>query len=464
MANLIDETDPNQKSCGKAFQPKGLMAHLEKKGEICILHFGTRKYLEKLYEKRKHLSYSTSFFCDGKGEGLLLSNGERPNPFPEHKLWNSEVANTLQSIPPGTKKYVTTQIVKGKSQHVLNSSHSSCFFHGERLFLSNGERPNPIPEIRLLAREDMASKLADISNPVLDVMTKIKSKGKSGMVKYIALVEENANIHDVFREAGISRHWAMGKEVQGLTDSSGNNAGGGFQDQLAEGLAERPLERLVDQPLVKPTEKPADHPPELQVKEPTEQAMERDRGATRVNSAARRYLDDEGCSSSNSSSSSSEEELSKIGKQPAEQRAKQPPHQPVDQSAGHPSEQQPAKQQTKERASQATEQPAKQLADHPLELQVKEPIEQAIERDWGATHVNSAARRYLDDEGCSSSISSSSSSEEKLGKSGKPPSEQRAKQPPHQPVDQRADHPSKQQPAKQQTKERASQAAEQPAK
>ena len=45
--------------------------------------------------KRRDLSNSTpsSYFCDGngEGEGLFLSNGERPNPFPEHKLLNGEV-------------------------------------------------------------------------------------------------------------------------------------------------------------------------------------------------------------------------------------------------------------------------------------------------------------------------------------------------------------------------------------
>ena len=50
---------------------------------------------ENVMRKRKDLSNSTpsSYFCDGdgEGEGLFLSNGERPNPFPEHKLLNGEV-------------------------------------------------------------------------------------------------------------------------------------------------------------------------------------------------------------------------------------------------------------------------------------------------------------------------------------------------------------------------------------
>ena len=50
VANLIDERYLKKSPCMKPFQPMGLMAHLEKKGVVCILHFGTRKYLEKLYE------------------------------------------------------------------------------------------------------------------------------------------------------------------------------------------------------------------------------------------------------------------------------------------------------------------------------------------------------------------------------------------------------------------------------
>ena len=43
--------------------------------------------------KRIHSSNSTplSYFDDGQVEGLFLSNGERPNLFPEHKLFNGVV-------------------------------------------------------------------------------------------------------------------------------------------------------------------------------------------------------------------------------------------------------------------------------------------------------------------------------------------------------------------------------------
>ena len=41
---------------------------------------------------KNYLSNSTlsSNFYDGQGNGLFLSNGERPNPFPEHKLLNGD--------------------------------------------------------------------------------------------------------------------------------------------------------------------------------------------------------------------------------------------------------------------------------------------------------------------------------------------------------------------------------------
>ena len=39
---------------------------------------------------------------DGEGEGLFLSNGVRPNPFPPHKLVNSGVADNIIQVPnPG---------------------------------------------------------------------------------------------------------------------------------------------------------------------------------------------------------------------------------------------------------------------------------------------------------------------------------------------------------------------------
>ena len=58
----------------------------------------------------------------------------------------------------------------------------------------------------------MVPKLSHISNRVLDVITDGKPKGESGMVEDITLDEENAHIDDVSREAGISRHSAMGED------------------------------------------------------------------------------------------------------------------------------------------------------------------------------------------------------------------------------------------------------------
>ena len=65
VANLINKRDSKKSSCMKSFQPMGLMAYLEKKGEVCILHFGTRKYLEKLYEN-----------YNGPGKFILCSMNE----------------------------------------------------------------------------------------------------------------------------------------------------------------------------------------------------------------------------------------------------------------------------------------------------------------------------------------------------------------------------------------------------
>jgi len=46
---LFDDVDWKRSPC-RIFEPMGLMQHLEVEGEGCILHYGTRMYLEKLYE------------------------------------------------------------------------------------------------------------------------------------------------------------------------------------------------------------------------------------------------------------------------------------------------------------------------------------------------------------------------------------------------------------------------------
>ena len=66
--------------------------------------------------KRRDLSNSklSSDFCDSEGEGLFLSNGERPNPFPEHKLLNGEVElNLFQTINPIPHFLQTFMMEKG---------------------------------------------------------------------------------------------------------------------------------------------------------------------------------------------------------------------------------------------------------------------------------------------------------------------------------------------------------------
>ena len=47
MDMLID--DRNIKKNCRNFIPQGIMQHLKTEGKLCILHYGTMKYLEKLY-------------------------------------------------------------------------------------------------------------------------------------------------------------------------------------------------------------------------------------------------------------------------------------------------------------------------------------------------------------------------------------------------------------------------------
>ena len=77
--------------------------------------------------------------CEVKGAGLLLSNGERPTPLSEQQM------NLL-----GTK-HVALKDGKRKRMDSLNESASSncCDVKGAGLFLSNGERPNPLSEHKL---------------------------------------------------------------------------------------------------------------------------------------------------------------------------------------------------------------------------------------------------------------------------------------------------------------------------
>ena len=57
-----------------------------------------------LMKMKNDLSNSTlsSKVYDGKGDGLFLSNAERPNPFPEHKLLNGDEVelNLFRTIYP----------------------------------------------------------------------------------------------------------------------------------------------------------------------------------------------------------------------------------------------------------------------------------------------------------------------------------------------------------------------------
>ena len=95
---VIDEADHNSQSCGQCFTPQGLIDHLKHKGELCILHFGTRMYIKKLLELTKNSVQRTpsSSECDRDVGGLILLNGKGPNSLPQKKSFNVQVpAQTL---------------------------------------------------------------------------------------------------------------------------------------------------------------------------------------------------------------------------------------------------------------------------------------------------------------------------------------------------------------------------------
>ena len=74
VSMVIDDNDHNQQSCGRHFNRIGIMAHLKEKGQLCILHFGTRAYIEKLSEiiHRAGKQSNSSFVCDAEVGGLFL--------------------------------------------------------------------------------------------------------------------------------------------------------------------------------------------------------------------------------------------------------------------------------------------------------------------------------------------------------------------------------------------------------
>ena len=70
----------------------------------------------------------SSNFCEGEGEGLLLSNGVRPDPFPEHKLVNGGVDENIFEVPNlGSGDTIPRNLgMVEKSDVVEEVHHDSC--------------------------------------------------------------------------------------------------------------------------------------------------------------------------------------------------------------------------------------------------------------------------------------------------------------------------------------------------
>ena len=98
---------------------------------------GKKKHVLKVNvkQKRKDLSKFTpsSNFCDGKGEGLFLSNGERPNSFPELQLLNGEALSAKYVKVPNLVSDITIQ---GNFGMVEETALVENFAMGEEITLA----------------------------------------------------------------------------------------------------------------------------------------------------------------------------------------------------------------------------------------------------------------------------------------------------------------------------------------
>lgn len=87
------------------------------------------KHVEKVNVKTKRIhssnSIPSSYFCDGQVEGVFLSNGERPNLFPEHKLFNGVVETNSSEETSGA-----AYIPKANSNSSNRIKAASVAFHG----------------------------------------------------------------------------------------------------------------------------------------------------------------------------------------------------------------------------------------------------------------------------------------------------------------------------------------------
>ena len=79
-----------------------------------------------LITKKIYLSNYTpsANFDDGKRDGLFLSKGERPNPFPEHKLVNGGVAENIIEVPnPGSDDTIHGNLGMVEKTDVVEEVH-----------------------------------------------------------------------------------------------------------------------------------------------------------------------------------------------------------------------------------------------------------------------------------------------------------------------------------------------------
>ena len=109
------------------------------------------------------LTAPSSYFFYGEGKGLFLSNGERPNPFPEHKLLNGEVEINLSSkqsygayIPNKPKSSIS-----GKKKHVVKvnvkrerKDLSKCGIYGWRITVKHTYHSNHFPTWKVEEEEN----------------------------------------------------------------------------------------------------------------------------------------------------------------------------------------------------------------------------------------------------------------------------------------------------------------------
>ena len=110
---LFNNTDWKRSPC-RVFEPMGLMQHLEVEGEGCILHYGTRMYLEKLYGNYNgpgecfsscHDCINTLEYCFHSGQQLMIHLVLLPQKHHLCRHWTQVSLQTRrQKVPRGRCK------------------------------------------------------------------------------------------------------------------------------------------------------------------------------------------------------------------------------------------------------------------------------------------------------------------------------------------------------------------------